>query len=142
MGTKLEHANIVVEDIERMIRFLQTAFPDFVVRWEWKTDDGRRAIHIGNEHTYLALNEATKEAAPKWVPYSGAPGTNHLGYEVDDADALQQRMTAAGYRDSTVPNKHPHRKRVYFYDEEGNDWEFVQYYSDNPAERNDYELDG
>jgi hypothetical protein len=29
---------------------------------------------------------------------------------------------------------------VYFYDPEGNDWEFVQYFSQNPAERNDYEL--
>lgn len=30
--------------------------------------------------------------------------------------------------------------RVYFYDPEGNDWEFVQYFSDDPAERNNYEL--
>jgi hypothetical protein len=29
---------------------------------------------------------------------------------------------------------------VYFYDADGNDWEFVQYTSDDPAERNDYEL--
>ena len=33
----------------------------------------------------------------------------------------------------------PYRKRVYFTDPEGNDWEFVQYSSDDPAERNDYE---
>jgi hypothetical protein len=29
---------------------------------------------------------------------------------------------------------------VYFYDPEGNDWEFVQYLSDDPADRNDYIL--
>ena len=46
---------------------------------------------------------------------------------------------AAGYKESTPPNTHPHRKRVYFYDPEGNDWEFVQYFSDDPAERNDYD---
>jgi len=28
----------------------------------------------------------------------------------------------------------------HFYDADGNDWEFVQYFSDNPLERNDYEL--
>jgi hypothetical protein len=39
-----------------------------------------------------------------------------------------------------VPNHHPHRQRVYFLDPEGNDWEFVQYFSADPAERNDYEL--
>ena len=42
--------------------------------------------------------------------------------------------------DSTVPNSHPFRKRVYFNDAEGNDWEFVEYLSQDPLERNDYEL--
>jgi catechol 2,3-dioxygenase-like lactoylglutathione lyase family enzyme len=74
------------------------------------------------------------------MPYSGEPGVNHLAYEVDDVESLRARLKAAGYRDSTVPNTHPHRKRVYFYDPDGNDWEFVQYFSQDPAERNDYEL--
>ncbi len=74
------------------------------------------------------------------MPYGGKPGLNHLGYVVDDVEALHARMTAAGYRDSTVPNQHPHRKRVYFHDAEGNDWEFVEYASTDPAERNDYDL--
>ena len=65
---------------------------------------------------------------------------NHLAYEVDDVESLRLRLTAAGYRDSTVPNAHPHRKRVYFFDPDGNDWEFVQYFSQDPAKRNDYEL--
>ena len=49
-------------------------------------------------------------------------------------------IVAAGYVDSTVPNSHPFRKRVYFNDAEGNDWEFVEYLSQDPLERNDYEL--
>jgi catechol 2,3-dioxygenase-like lactoylglutathione lyase family enzyme len=68
------------------------------------------------------------------------PGVNHLAYEVDDVDALRNRMTAAGYMDSTPPNSHPYRKRLYFYDPEGNDWEFVQYLSQDPAKRNDYKV--
>ena len=55
-------------------------------------------------------------------------------------EALRARLAEANYPDSTVPNQHPHRKRVYFHDPEGNDWEFVQYFSDDPLERNDYEL--
>jgi catechol 2,3-dioxygenase-like lactoylglutathione lyase family enzyme len=141
MPTKLEHANLVVEDVDEMIRFLQTAFPDFAVRWEWTAEDGRRSVHVGTDDTYLALNQASRERTAPWKPYSGEPGVNHLGYEVDDVDALRARMTAAGYRDSTVTNEHPHRKRVYFMDREGNDWEFVQYFSEDPAERNDYQLD-
>jgi len=65
---------------------------------------------------------------------------NHLAYEVDDVEALCERMKSAGYKDSTPPNAHPYRNRRYFYDPEGNDWEFVQYLSGNPAERNDYKL--
>ena len=55
-------------------------------------------------------------------------------------DALWRRLREAGYQDSTVPNAHPSRKRVYFYDPDGNDWEFVQYLSSDPAERHDYEV--
>ena len=49
-------------------------------------------------------------------------------------------MREAGYFDSTVPNAHPHRKRVYFHDAEGHDWEFVETSSDDPALRYDYSL--
>jgi catechol 2,3-dioxygenase-like lactoylglutathione lyase family enzyme len=141
MKIRLEHANLQVRDVDEMIRFVQTAFPDFRVRGEGTTAwNGRRWVHLGNDDTYLALNEASLEPAESWVPYSGKPGLNHLGYEVDDADALRERMRAAGYQDSTVPNEHPHRKRVYFHDREGNDWEFVEYRSDDPAERNDYAI--
>ncbi len=139
MTIRIEHANIIVRDIDATVRFLQTAFPEFEVRREGDNGKGRW-MHIGTDDTYIALNEASVEPAEAWVPYNGRPGVNHLGYEIDDADTLQDRMRAAGYKDSTVPNSHPHRKRVYFYDPDGNDWEFVQYFSDDPAKRNDYEL--
>jgi catechol 2,3-dioxygenase-like lactoylglutathione lyase family enzyme len=140
MTLRLEHANLLVRDVDGMIRFLQTAFPDFEIRSEGKNYSGMRWVHIGTADTYLALNQAQHEPAEPWVPYGGKPGLNHLGYEVADADALRERLRAAGYQDSTVPNDHPHRKRVYFHDAEGNDWEFVQYSSADPTERNDYSL--
>jgi uncharacterized glyoxalase superfamily protein PhnB len=65
---------------------------------------------------------------------------NHLGLEVDDVEALRQRLKSGGYKDSTVPNRHPYRRRVYFNDSEGNDWEFVQYLTENADQRNDYDL--
>ena len=136
---RLEHANITVRDVGDAARFLQTAFPDFRVRREG-TRDGRRWMHVGTDDTYFALNEAWRDPAESWEPYAGRPGVNHLGIEVDDAEAVRDRLSAAGYRDSTYPNSHPHRTRVYFYDDDGNDWEFVQYFSNDPDERNDYEL--
>lgn len=61
-----------------------------------------------------------------------------LGFEVDDADALRERMLAAGYQESMPANNHPARKRVYFYGPDGNDWEFVEYLTDDLAKRHDY----
>lgn len=135
----MEHANLHVRHFDDAVRFLQTAFPDFVVRSE-SVRDGLRWMHIGTDDTYIALNETNAEDSGIKEPYDSKPGVNHLGYEVDDVDALQGRLAAAGFTDSTYPNSHPHRKRVYFHDADGNDWEFVQYFSDKAAERNDYEL--
>jgi catechol 2,3-dioxygenase-like lactoylglutathione lyase family enzyme len=140
MTLRLDHANLAVRDVDGAIRFLQTAFPEFEVRGEGRTGIGGRWVHLGTPQLYLSLFEAPLPAAEKWRPYAGRPGLNHLGFEVDDADAVRARLAAAGYEDSTVPNAHPHRKRVYFHDREGNDWEFVQYLSDDPAKRNDYSL--
>ncbi len=139
MEIRLEHANMVVRDFEATVRFLNAAFPEFRVRREG-LNEGLRWMHIGTDNTYIALNEASEEPAENWAPYSGKPGVNHLGYEVEDVDALRERLTAAGFRDSTYPNNHPHRKRVYFHDADGNDWEFVEYLSSDPAKRNDYDL--
>lgn len=140
MTVRLEHANLCVRDLDEMVRFLTTAFPDFGVRGEGETTRGARWLHVGIDDTYLALQHAREEPAEAWVPYSEKPGTNHLGFVVDDVEALRRRMLAAGYRESTVPNAHPHRRRVYFHDREGNDWEFVEYTSDDPRERNDYDV--
>ena len=139
MNIRMEHANVSVRQFDESVRFLKAAFPNFRVRREG-IHNGRRWMHIGTDDTYLALNEATAEAAEAWVPYAGKPGVNHLGFIVDDADAVRERLSAAGFTDSTYPNNHPHRKRVYFHDADGNDWEFVEYFSDDPAERNDYDL--
>jgi catechol 2,3-dioxygenase-like lactoylglutathione lyase family enzyme len=140
MTTRLEHANLCVRDIDAMLRFLRTAFPDFHIRADHTDADGSRWVHFGNDQTYVALSEAWATGERPFDPYSGLPGVNHLGFEVNDASALRYRLLGEGYEESTVPNHHPHRRRVYFLDPEGNDWEFVEYLSANPAERNDYEL--
>ena len=41
---RLEHANVSVRDIHEMIRFLQTAFPEFRVRGEGITRDGAQCM--------------------------------------------------------------------------------------------------
>lgn len=140
MPLRIDHANLIVRDVDATIRFLCIALPDFRLRGEGRDGRGRRWVHVGSDTAYLALHEAGREAAEPFEPYGETPGLNHVGFEVDDAEAVRTRLRAAGYRDSTVPNAHPHRRRVYFRDAEDHDWEFVEYHSKDPAERHDYTL--
>ena len=140
MSVRLEHANLIVRDVDATIQFLQLAFPQFRIRSDQTDADGTRWVHVGTDETYVALTAASVEPEKRWTPYQGVPGVNHLAYEVDDVEALRERLASAGYADSTVTNKHPYRKRVYFLDPDGNDWEFVQYLSDDPRKRHDYTL--
>src|ERR1035441_10695733 len=74
MTVRLEHANLCVRDIKGMIRFLQTAFPEFRVRGEGISNDGTRWVHIGTHETYIALGQSMAEPAKHWKPYQGLPG--------------------------------------------------------------------
>jgi catechol 2,3-dioxygenase-like lactoylglutathione lyase family enzyme len=138
MTVRLEHANLIVRNIDATLRFVRSAFPEFRVRYDSKDSTEGRWVHVGTDDSYIALTQSSVEPQQHWTPYMGIPGVNHLGYEVDDAEALRQRLQAAGYTESTVPNDDRYRHRVYFYDPDGNDWEFVQYLSNDPAERNEY----
>lgn len=141
MKVRLEHANICVKDIDLMIGFLKTAFPDFRIRGRGVNQNGTtKWLHIGTDDTYIALQQADKNAVSDWTPNSGKPGVNHLAYEVDEIDSLRNRLISNGFKELAVVDSHPHRKRAYFNDPEGNDWEFIQYFSEIPAERNDYDI--
>lgn len=138
MSGRLEHANITVSDLDAALDFLLSALPDFRVRGSGVGPDGLRWVHVGSDASYVALNEAAADASDeqpgRWH------GVNHLGFEVDDARAVRRRLLAKGYREGYVPESHPHRQRIYFLDGDGNEWEFVEYFSKRPEERNDYSL--
>jgi len=138
MKVLLEHANITVKNLEASIKFITTAFPDFKVRHQG-TNNGVRWAHVGTNDTYLALGEEAPNPRPTDTSYDTC-GVNHLGYVVDDADEVRARLLKAGYKEGFVPPPHPHRKRVYIFDPEGMEWEFIQYLSDDPAKRHDYSL--
>ena len=133
---KLEHANLSVQNTDAMERFLIAAFPDFRRRGEGLDGQGRPWRHVGNDEFYLALQ--TVPTNVQRTPYGNETGLNHLGWEVDDLDALVERMRQAGFEPNLSADEHPARNRRYFYDPDGNDWEFVQYLSSDPAARNDY----
>jgi catechol 2,3-dioxygenase-like lactoylglutathione lyase family enzyme len=135
MAARLEHANINVGNIDEAIRFVTTAFPEFHVRGRGEVD-GRPWVHVGTESSYLALNELDGEARPSGE--FGSEPLNHLGFVVDKAEELAARLIAAGYREGFVAPPHRYRIRKYFLDADGNEWEFVQYLTDDPALQNEY----
>ena len=135
----LEHANITVSDIDQAVDFLKAAFPDFQIRGRGisNTAGNERAwLHIGNQKTYLALEEATAGESDHKTYRN--PGINHVGFVVDDIEAVIARLSAAGYTENMRDFSHAYRKRVYFYDKDGNEYEFVEYLSADPGKINEY----
>lgn len=135
MTARLEHANISIRNIDEAIRFITTAFPEFAIRGRGEVD-GQPWVHIGTESSYLALNEYNGEA-PTASGFGGGP-LNHLGFVIDDAAGLAERMQAAGYREGFVAPPHRYRIRKYFLDGDGIEWEFVQYLTDDLSLQNEY----
>lgn len=134
MDAYLEHANLTVRSMDEAVRFLTTACPEFVVRHRGENAGGKW-LHLGTETSYFALGEPLEETERKKQTVFGV---NHLGIVVPDADAVKARLLAAGYKESYVVSDHPQRRRLYFLDADGFEWEFVQYFSNDVSQQNDY----
>ncbi len=138
MNSYVEHANITVSNLQNTIHFLQTALPDFHVRGEGSSElyDW---CHIGTDTSYIALQEVVIDKPVERIPYRQL-GVNHIGLVVSDAQSAAQRLHEAGYEEVSFDETHPARKRAYFFDADGIEWEFIEYLSDEAESRNDYTL--
>lgn len=138
--TALEHANITVPDIDSAIRFIKTVASDFRVKRDEKHINGYRWVHIGNDHYYLALQEPHLDATPKdrRSPYRNY-GINHLAFVVDNIEEIESKLLENGYKRGIGTPKEKYRKRAYFFDDAGLEWELVEYLSENPEEKYLYE---
>lgn len=132
----LEHANISVNKLDEAIRFFQAAFPDFTVRGAGESN-GRKWIHLGNERTYLAFNEAFKIQHHEKDYLKN--GINHLGFVVSNVEVIAERLLTAGFKRDYPKQVEKYRIRDYFLDADGNEFEFVEYLSNDVSERNFYD---
>jgi len=133
----MEHANVTVKSIDKSVAFFQTAFPHFVKRGSGESP--RKWVHLGDDVTYLALSEDSENETPA-KDYS-RNGVNHIGFVVENVDSIAQRLTGAGYKRSYPKTMHDFRIREYFYDADGNEFEFVEYLTEVTSERNSYTPD-
>ncbi len=142
---RIEHVNLVVAEIDPTARFLMAAFPHWAVRGEGGGEwygVPRRWAHIGDADNYLTLNEfkIPKAARGRHRDLEGSePGLAHIGFEVSDLDSLVERLAGAGYDPAKLGEDHPHRRNLYYVNEEGLEFEFVEYSSAVPSEKNLYQ---
>lgn len=117
----LEHVNITVSDIERSAALLERLM-GWHIRWRGPSQLGGETIHVGGQQDYIAVY--TKGAAvdrfAKGVPL------NHVGLVVDDLDAAEAVVVAAGLVPFSHADYDPGR-RFYFFDWDGIEFEVVSY---------------
>jgi len=121
---KLEHVNVTVRDPERAARLMQDLF-GWSVRWRGPALLGGRTVHVGSEDQYLALYTLHGEAYDDETFAKGRP-LNHIGVEVEDIEAVEAKVIAAGLTPYNHADYAPGR-RFYFNDPDGIEYEVVSY---------------
>ena len=86
---------------------------------------GGHTIHVGNDTQYLALytNDDAEKADPQ---FSKSLPLNHIAMTVDDLDAVEAKVIAAGLKPYSHGDYEPGR-RFYFFDWNGIEYEIVSY---------------
>ena len=140
MTTYLEHANLTVPNIDAAIAFLKVVDPTMVVMWDETREDDYRWTHVGVGNCYIALATPHPNSQPtdERRPYKDY-GINHLGWVVDDLDAVIDRLEKKGYRKGIPGEVNEYRRRVYYYDSAGIEWELIEYFTDQFDQRFSYE---
>ncbi len=121
---RIEHANLTVADPLASAQLMQDLF-GWHIRWEGPSMLGGYTVHVGSDDDYLALytNNEVKADKPKFT--KGVP-LNHVGIVVDDLDAVEAKVIAAGLEPFSHGDYEPGR-RFYFFDTNGIEFEVVGY---------------
>jgi catechol 2,3-dioxygenase-like lactoylglutathione lyase family enzyme len=122
--SRIEHVNITVRDPERAAGLMQSLF-GWRIRWKGPAAFGGYTIHVGSDEGYVALYTPRGEALSEADFAKGRP-LNHIGVEVDDLDATEEKVLAAGLKTFFHGDYDPGR-RFYFLDPDGIEFEVVSY---------------
>jgi len=123
--TRLEHVNVTVSNPEQTASMLCEVF-GWQIRWAGPSAMGGNTVHVGDEEAYVAVY--TFDGAPAEGSRAGLTrgGLNHIGVVVDDLDAAEQRVVAAGFKPHSHADYEPGR-RFYFNDADDIEFEVVSY---------------
>ena len=119
----VEHVNITVTNPEATAHLLCELF-DWQVRWQGPSSLGGRTVHVGTPESYLAVYSPDVAGSTRVARKGG--GLNHIGIQVEDLDAVEQRILSAGFTTFSHGDYEP-GKRFYFNDADGIEYEVVSY---------------
>ncbi|MEO0327489.1 MAG: VOC family protein [Pseudomonadota bacterium] len=124
----VEHVNMTVSDPKKTAEMLCRLF-DWKIRWHGAAMNGEGfTYHVGSEGSYLALYSGHVNNPAEESNYETVGGLNHVGILVDDINATEKRILAAGYKTQSHSDYEP-GKRFYFHDGDNIEFEIVSYTS-------------
>lgn len=121
----LEHVNLTVSDPKQTAAMMEKLF-GWKIRWQGPALNGGYTVHVGTQDSYLAVYSVGTPVDPTVSSYEFKGGLNHVGIVVDDMDATEAKVVAAGYTPENHGNYEPGR-RFYFYDHDGIEFEVISY---------------
>ena len=125
---RIEHANITVTNPDRSAQLLKDLL-GWEERWKGHSALGGDTVHVGepgNGAGYIALYTNDDVRADSARRYSKGQPLNHIGLVVDDLDAAESVVLAAGLESFSHDDYEPGR-RFYFFDWDGIEFEIVSY---------------
>lgn len=125
MNATLEHANITVSDAGRTAGWLCDVF-GWRLRGQGPSINGGHSIHVGDDTSYIALYQPAEAPNAPVSTYSTRGGLNHVAVVVDDLNAAEARVKAAGFKTGSHADYEPGR-RFYFDADDGIEFEVVSY---------------
>ncbi len=125
MTATLEHTNLTVTNADATAARLCALF-GWHIRWSGPAINGGYTVHVGDDDRYLAVFTPKTPAAPSPSSYDTVSGLNHIGIVVDDLQAVETRVRAAGLTPHSHAEYEPGR-RFYFDDPDGIEFEVVAY---------------
>ena len=134
---RLEHLNLVVDDIPKTLSFYQAAFPHWKVRTQGTSEwygVNRHWLHFGDDYQYLTFNDGGLEKNRDLTGHQ--IGLAHFAFVTNNLTAVIKRLSKAGFAVAKQGAENTYRANVYFIDPNGYEVEFVKYFSDSPSERN------
>ncbi len=134
---RIEHINLVVKNMNEMLKFYQAAFPHWNILREGHSDwygKPRRWLHLGDDYLYLAIADDGEGDNRDLTGHQ--VGLAHFAFETSNLKQVVSRLQNAGFEVDKMSEDNDIRINAYFIDPAGFEVEFVEYKSDVPSERN------